>query len=167
MPVRPQHYSIEDGKLYAGEYPGSLTPEVAMSRLRCLAAMGVRTFIDLTAADDKMEPYDVLFADIGCETGVTLQRISTSIRDMSIPDGADAMREIMNIIRKSICEAPAVYIHCWGGIGRTGTVVGCWLRECVYDPESALLQVHRPYAGHMPKSWKWNSRQRSHRGGSS
>jgi protein-tyrosine phosphatase len=21
----------------------------------------------------------------------------------------------------------AQYVHCWGGIGRTGTVVGCWL----------------------------------------
>ena len=20
-----------------------------------------------------------------------------------------------------------MYVHCWGGIGRTGTVIGCWL----------------------------------------
>ncbi|MDP7066387.1 MAG: protein-tyrosine phosphatase family protein, partial [Acidimicrobiales bacterium] len=22
-----------------------------------------------------------------------------------------------------------VYVHCWGGFGRTGTVIGCWLRR--------------------------------------
>ncbi len=32
-----------------------------------------------------------------------------------------------------------MYVHCWGGIGRTGTVVGSWLvRHGVMAPEQAL-----------------------------
>jgi protein tyrosine/serine phosphatase len=32
-----------------------------------------------------------------------------------------------------------VYVHCWGGSGRTGTVVGCWLRRHgLAEPEEVL-----------------------------
>ena len=24
-------------------------------------------------------------------------------------------------------EGRRVYVHCWGGLGRTGVVIGCWL----------------------------------------
>jgi protein tyrosine/serine phosphatase len=58
----------------------------------------------------------------------------------------------MAAIRDAIEAAPAVYIHCWGGIGRTGTVAGCWLRECGYDPEAALEKVQLLYSNHMPKA---------------
>jgi protein-tyrosine phosphatase len=39
------------------------------------------------------------------------------------------MREILGTIRSSVERGDPVYVHCWGGIGRTGTVVGCWLVE--------------------------------------
>jgi hypothetical protein len=32
----PQHYPIEVGKLYGGEYPGDRNPDVARTRLRSL-----------------------------------------------------------------------------------------------------------------------------------
>ncbi len=35
--------------------------------------------------------------------------------------------------------APASYVHCWGGVGRTGTVIGCWLlRHKLAEPAIAL-----------------------------
>ena len=33
------------------------------------------------------------------------------------------------------------YVHCWGGIGRTGTVVGCWLARHGGGGEDALNQL--------------------------
>ncbi len=48
----------------------------------------------------------------------------------------------------------AVYVHCWGGVGRTGTVVGCWLLRHGYavpsdviDTIQSLRQVD-PVRGH-------------------
>ena len=79
-----------------------------------------------------------------------LRRIPMPIPDMGVPD-TEEMREIMEAIRKSIDAGPAVYIHCWGGIGRTGTVVGCWLRETGLGGEEALERVQHLYATHMPK----------------
>ena len=148
----PQHYPVEAGALFGGEYPGAIMPALAEARLQHLIGMGVRTFLDLTAPEDGLVPYEDLLQSLSEQTNTPLQRISLPIRDMDIPDSPETMRSIMDAIRTSIERAPAVYGHCWGGIGRTGTVVGCWLRECGIDPEAALLQVHKLYTGHMPKS---------------
>lgn len=147
----PQHYPVEEGKIYAGEYPGARSREYAEARLRHLIGKGIRTFVDLTAPADDMEPYDDLLAKLGQETGFPLRRISMPIRDMGIPQSAATMRAIMDAIRGSNEVSPAVYIHCWGGIGRTGTVVGCWLMECGYDAEAALEEVQNLYSSHMEK----------------
>ncbi|MES2922630.1 MAG: protein-tyrosine phosphatase family protein [Verrucomicrobiota bacterium] len=147
----PQHYPVEEGKIYAGEYPGARSPEYAEARLKNLIGKGIRTFVDLTAPADDMEPYDDLLAMLGQETSFSLRRISLPIRDMGIPQSTAAMQAIMDAIRGSNEVSPAVYIHCWGGIGRTGTAVGCWLRECGYDAEAALEQVQNLYSSHMEK----------------
>lgn len=148
----PQHYPVEEGRIYAGEYPGARSPEYAEARLKHLIAKGIRTFVDLTAPADDMEPYDDLLARLGEETGFSLRRISTPIRDMGIPESVETMRAIIDAIRGSNEDSPAVYIHCWGGIGRTGTVVGCWFRECGYDGVTALEQVQDLYSRHMEKA---------------
>jgi hypothetical protein len=57
----PQNYPIEEGKLYGGEYPGHRNPEVAKIRLRHLVALGMRTFVDLTAPADRMDNHTVLW----------------------------------------------------------------------------------------------------------
>jgi hypothetical protein len=147
----PQHYPIEVGKLYGGEYPGNRDPDVARIRLRSLITLGIRTFVDLTAPADRMAPYEGLLGELEAEAGGPLRRISLPIADMGIPEAVETMQSILKSIRESRSHAPAVYVHCWGGIGRTGTVVGCWLRECGYDPEAALAHVQHLYASHMPK----------------
>ena len=37
-----------------------------------------------------------------------------------------------------------VYVHCWGGIGRTGTVVGCWLVRHGMTGDEALAEFASP-----------------------
>ena len=148
----PQHYPIEAGVLFAGEYPGDRNPEIARARILSLVEMGVRTFVDLTSPNDPLVRYEGMLVEVEQEIGIPLRRISSPIPDMDVPDSDETMLSIMAAIRASIEAGPAVYIHCWGGIGRTGTVVGCWLRECGYDPEAALEQVQHLYSSHMPKA---------------
>lgn len=148
----PQHYPIEAGILFAGEYPGDRNPEIARARILSLVKLGVRTFVDLTSPNDPLVRYEGMLVEVEQEIGIPLRRISGSIPDMDVPDSDDTMLSIMAAIRDSIESGPAVYIHCWGGIGRTGTVVGCWLRESGHDPEAALAHVQHLYSSHMPKA---------------
>ena len=41
--------------------------------------------------------------------------------------GVGVMKRILDDVDEAIAGGGLTYVHCWGGIGRTGTVVGCWL----------------------------------------
>ncbi len=63
-----------------------------------------------------------------CPRGSALALVSMPIPDFSIPTET-AMRAILAEIDEGVGRGYGVYVHCFGGIGRTGTVVACWLRE--------------------------------------
>ena len=52
---------------------------------------------------------------------------------------------ILNTIDASIQNDKRVYIHCWGGVGRTGMAVGCYLIRHGISREQALLRVATLY----------------------
>ncbi|WP_394708837.1 protein-tyrosine phosphatase family protein [uncultured Desulfobulbus sp.] len=45
------------------------------------------------------------------------------IRDVSVPISSELMLKILDAIDQHINESKFLYVHCWRGIGRTGTVV--------------------------------------------
>ena len=49
-------------------------------------------------------------------------------------------REILDVIDAGLREG-GVYVHCYRGLGRTGTVVGCWLVRHGLDEGDALARV--------------------------
>ena len=73
--------------------------------------------------------------------GLELRHRPFPIPDMSVRphDGYD---EIVDAIRES-ADAGVVYVHCWGGIGRTSTVVGCLLVDNGLDADAALADITR------------------------
>src|ERR1700704_2776764 len=51
----------------------------------------------------------------------------------------DEMVSILDVIDAEHAIGNAVYVHCWGGHGRTGTVVGCWIqRQGIAGSENVL-----------------------------
>ncbi|MCW1922581.1 hypothetical protein OKA05_08445 [Luteolibacter arcticus] len=142
-----QHYQVHDG-LFAGEYPGSLAPEVTEDRLKFLIGKGVQTFIDLTTSHDRLDPYEPVLRELG--EGLT--RHSHEIPDLGVPTSPEVMRGILDLLRAELDAGRVCYVHCWGGIGRTGTVIGCWLKESGMDAAAALDEVQRRYAAGMPKA---------------
>jgi hypothetical protein len=105
----------------AGEYPGDATVERAEAKLARILDSGVSAFLDLTAPEDGLLDYHPLLP----ERGFVYRR--TPIRDMDVPTPS-GMRHILKTLEELLFDQ-VVYVHCWGGIGRTGTVVGCHLVE--------------------------------------
>lgn len=114
------------GQLLAGEYPGAKTADKALAKLETLLDAGVTSFVDLTEAGERtwggepMRPYAGLLRDRG------VKHVRFPIRDTSVIDDA-GYDEILAHIRAEIAAGEVVYLHCWGGKGRTGTVVGALL----------------------------------------
>lgn len=143
-PPYPNSYWVQPGRLLAGEYPGAFMPTVARRKLRLLLDAGVTFFLDLTHSADGLESYeDLLQAEAKAVlTPVTYRRMA--IPDRDIPTVAQ-MVETLDVIDEALAAGQVVYLHCWGGIGRTGTVVGCHLARHCDKPsargDAALAQL--------------------------
>lgn len=134
-------YWVEPGRVLAGEYPGHPhSVDRARSKVNLLVDHGVRTFVDLTTPHDNMAPYEPLVAEAADRRRLDLQRIHHPIPDMGTLPSAEAYDAVLDSIRAG-GERGAVYIHCWGGIGRTGTVVGCLLVDGGLSADDALARL--------------------------
>ena len=120
----PNSYRLHDGRLIAGEYPGDRDEKVARAKLGALLDAGVTVFIDLTERHE-LSPYDALVAGMATARGTSVTYVRLPIRDISVPKSPGVMREILDTIDSALESGGTVYVHCWGGVGRTGTVVGC------------------------------------------
>lgn len=146
----PNSYRVGDVPLYAGEYPFALDAGEGRVRLgRCLDA-GIRTFIDLTTPADLLEPYQETLAQLAAERGLAVRYHRVQVADMDVPSSPAVMRHVLDLIDAELGEGRAVYFHCWGGVGRTGTVAGCHLvRQGLSGPD-ALDRVGRLFATMSP-----------------
>jgi protein-tyrosine phosphatase len=145
----PNSYQLFGNRLIAGEYPGDRDEIQARAKLGALLDAGVTTFIDLTEPHE-LTPYDMLVAKMAEARGevVTCRRLP--IRDVSVPKSSAVMHEILDEIDAALDRGGVVYVHCWGGVGRTGTVVGCHLVRRGMTGGEALAKVAELFK-HMEK----------------
>jgi hypothetical protein len=146
-PISNSYWVIE-GKFLAGEYPRNIDEVSSIPKLDAVLQTGVSHFIDLTEEHEGLEPYSQILDRIG-EGKVAHRRLS--IKDVSIPTEKSSMASILDAIDVILAEGGIVYLHCWGGIGRTGTVVGCWLARHGFEGDLALKKL-RSLWQHCAKS---------------
>ena len=137
-------YWLLPGRLLAGEYPGVADPIEQAGRMLALIDVGVRCVIDLTQANEGLPPYFAALR-IGAESRQTVVDFkSFPVADFSTPEPA-TMRRILDALYDAMRDGRTVYLHCRGGVGRTGTVVGCLLVESGYSASQALQLIARKW----------------------
>jgi len=141
-------YWVIPGKLLAGEYPRTNERPSSMLRLQAMVAAGMTLFIDLTTPQDHLEPYEDLLRELSKGWA---RRLSFGIHDVSVPSSRQLMADILDAIDQELAVGNGVYVHCWGGVGRTGTVIGCWLKRHGRSDLAELWKTN-PKSSRKPES---------------
>jgi hypothetical protein len=127
-------YWLLPGHVLAGEHPGARGEALLTDRLQALHGVGVSTFVDLTTPREGLPLYAPRAA----------RRLSFPIADFDVPS-TPLLRAALEAMDRALEETEVVYLHCRAGIGRTGTVAGCWLVEQGLEPAEALTLLQRKY----------------------
>lgn len=146
-------YWVIPGRLMAGEYPIAIREEDGRKKLSAIVAAGISHFIDLTHDRDPLDPYVELLREVAPNIPVAPGYDRFSITDMGIPNSYELTNAVLDRIDDLLADNRVPYIHCWGGIGRTGTIVGFWLVRHGQSGEEALETI----AGH------WTTVAKRHR----
>lgn len=133
-------YWENPGVLLAGAYPGDLDRDRGTSNVRALLAAGIRRFANLMEEHETdrqgrvFEIYEDIVERQAAALGVAAECRRFPIVDLGVPRDED-MDAIQSWIDDGIDSGQPVYVHCWGGRGRTGTAVGVHLiRHGQADP---------------------------------
>ena len=137
---------VDDGRILAGEYPGAPSggEKKAAAKANLLLDAGVRTVIDLTEPDE-LDPYEETLLDEAARRGIEVVRISHPIPDNHVID-RDGYDDILASIDAGL-ERGAVFVHCWGGMGRTSTVIGRHLRRNGLTYDETIAEIARLRSG--------------------
>jgi len=152
MPVRPilETYWVIPARFLAGEYPGvTFSPDVTRRRLNAFLQAGFDTLINLTG-EGEVEDYAGSLRELALARGQTVECMRFPMGDFGLPT-LKTMTEILDAIDAALTGGRKVYVHCYGGIGRTGTTVGCYLVRHGLSGQQALQQLAAWWQG-VPKS---------------
>lgn len=158
-------YVVTGTRLVGGEYPGSRpgTPiERVNAKLEAFLDAELSAFIDLTDPADGLEPYAPALRALASSREIEIHHEQLTIRDMRVCD-VPHMRRVLDAIDAHLAAGRRVYVHCWGGIGRTGMTVGCWLVRQGLTGNEALAEVGRLFrtmsAAKVRSHEQWGSPQ--------
>lgn len=132
----------------AGEYPGSPNKEDARRKLRALLRAGVTVWVDLTE-ENELVPYEELLRREAKQLDIAVTYLRLPIVDVAVP-GPTRMAEILDTIEGAVRLNRTVYVHCWGGAGRTGTVIACYLVSHGQTAATAVRTVASLFAQMSP-----------------
>lgn len=134
-------YWVIPSRFRAGEYPGGRDEGETQARLRWLLDQDIDLFMDLTqGAEEGLQPYEDQLINEASNINKTIWYRRIPIEDFSTPSSKQ-MGNVLAEIELALEAGRNIYLHCLGGKGRTGTVIGCYLAEHGYPGEKALKKI--------------------------
>ncbi len=174
VPLRTTYWVVP-GKLLAGAYPGDVDTDLATKKLTAFLDVGIRCFINLTEEGEISEyarpvpSYQNCLRTVIEDARLEVTSVRFPIPDRGVPS-VWTMRCILDVIDRSLADDNPAFVHCWAGRGRTGTVVGCYLRRHNLASDAGVIphlaelrhqlptgretSPHTPEQIRMVKSWR-------------
>jgi hypothetical protein len=144
-----ESYWIQPGRFLAGEYPAFTGDGTDAERLDELLNVGLDSFFDLTQPGE-LPPYLPILGERAELRGIHIEYQRFPILDLGLPEPGDTL-STLRAIDAALAAGKNVYLHCWGGVGRTGLTVGCFLVRHGRTGSEALQQLAEWWQT-MPKS---------------
>lgn len=121
VPITNSYQVDRELGIFAGEYPGDKDPDKSCLKVQAFNSH-FKYMYDLTCEGELM-PYAQHLKEDTCHTrfpipdrGVPRDTATVAVLVQKIIDRAKKCRDSNNMLS---------YIHCWGGVGRTDTIVAC------------------------------------------
>lgn len=143
------------GRVLVGRHPSAPGPLV--ERLRALRQAGVHTFVDLVMPAEEQGMGECATDEGGCVPYAAVASsidarptafIRFPIEDMQPAPTLESLAAHVDELRRRVLDdSEILFVHCWGGRGRTGIVAACLL-GALYDglgAEEALERVQAYY----------------------
>lgn len=130
-------YSVS-ARVFAGEHP---LYHNNRANLRRLLTFGITDFVDLTLAYE-VPPYESFLPP-------DRHRHAFPIRNCDVPSSVRSVVALFQTMEQMLQTRPEarLYIHCHGGVGRTGTLVACYYCYFEHLPfEEALAKMQARFA---------------------
>ena len=140
-PIR-NSYKVDD-RIYAGEYPATANEKLGHRDIDRFIRFGITHFIDLTESGELLPYTQWLHKE--------QTHIRFAIKDCGVPT-TDKTAQLIKTITTILKEKEnRIYIHCRGGIGRTGTIAACYYATFLKEYHPVIDLLTRQYS-HCPKS---------------
>lgn len=149
LKYKPTGYAYRvDENVWAGEYPvWEWEQGAGTQQLKLFTDFGINYFLNLTQSGE-MPPYATFL-------GHNIGRHTFPIPNGGVPDSVRSVVDLFRSINEVLDKPETrLYIHCHGGVGRTGTIVACYY---IYfkgmSADDALAEMRRRYATHGRSAW--------------
>ena len=150
LTMKPTGYSYRvDLNVWAGEYPvWDWDDSIGRMQIQLFTDFGINFFIDLTESGE-MPPYAQFLSP-------SIERYRLHIPNRGTPAAVEDVVRLFQVIEYTLSDKPFtnIYIHCLGGVGRTGTIVACYyiyFKQMAAD--EALAEMRRMFSSHERAVW--------------